>query len=151
LFDAQYEFEVHGGTGRTLEGKERDLVRGASAALAAFALALVLAGPAASETRQQVTQKILSDLADNGRLDRHYPPAQIYRAIDSLERYERERRERARSAPKPPVQPSVSADRGSVPFSGLDLALFGAVGGPLLLIGASLGRLVRVKPHGELS
>ena len=136
---------------RNVEGKERELVRGASAALATFALALVLAGPAASGTRQQVTQRILSDLADNGRLDRHYTPTQIYRALDSLERYERERTTRARSAPKAPVQPSVSADRGSLPFSGLDLALFGAVGGPLLLIGASLGRLARVKPQGELS
>jgi hypothetical protein len=128
------------------------LVRGASAALATFALALVLAGPAASGTRQQqVTQRILSDLADNGRLDRHYTPTQIYRALDSLERYERERQARTRPAPKPAVQPSASADHGSLPFSGLDLALFGGVGGPLLLIGASLGRLARVKPQGELS
>jgi len=118
--------------------------------LAAFALALVLAGPAASGTREQTTQKILSDLADNGRLDRRYTPTQIYRALDSLETYEKERRERAQSAPKPPVQPSPSADRASLPFSGLDLALFAAVGLPLLLIGASLGRLVRVRPQGEL-
>ena len=129
------------------------MVRGASAALVTLALALVLAGPAASATptRQQVTQKILSDLADNGRLDRHYAPAQIYRALDSLERYEREQRENARPAPKPPVQPTVATDRGTLPFSGLDLALFAAVGGPLLLIGASLGRLARVRqPQGEL-
>jgi hypothetical protein len=97
-----------------------------------------------------VTQKILSDLADNGRLDRRYTPTQIYRALDSLETYERERRERKTSAPTPPVQPSVSADSRSLPFSGLDLALFGAVGVPLLLLGASLGHLVRVKPQGEL-
>ena len=126
------------------------MVRGASAALVMFAVALVLAGPAASATRQQVTQKILSDLADNGRLDRHYTPTQIYRALDSLETYERERRQAKRAAAKPPVQPSVSAERGSLPFSGLDLALFGAVGVPLLLLGASLGHLVRVKPQGEL-
>jgi hypothetical protein len=128
------------------------LVRGASAALVVFAVALVLAGPAASATRQQVTQKILSDLADNGRLDRRYTPTQIYRALDSLETYERERRERKTHppAPTPPVQPSVSADSRSLPFSGLDLALFGAVGVPLLLLGASLGHLVRVKPQGEL-
>ena len=119
--------------------------------LAAFALALVLAGPAASGTREQTTQKILSDLADNGRLDRRYTPTQIYRALDSLETYEKERREGKRSAPNPSVQPPASADRASLPFSGLDLALFGAVGLPLLLIGASLGRIVRVKPQGELS
>jgi hypothetical protein len=98
-----------------------------------------------------MTQRILSDLADNGRLDRHYTPTQIYRALDSLEAYELERREMKRSAPKPAVQPSASAARGSLPFSGLDLALFGAVGFPLLLIGASLGRVVRMKPQGELS
>jgi hypothetical protein len=126
------------------------LARGASVLLASFALALVLVGPAASGTRQQqTTQKILSDLADNGRLDRRYKPTQIYRALDSLETYEKERREGKRSAPKPPVQPSASADRASLPFSGLDLALFGAVGLPLLVIGASLGRVVRVKPQGE--
>ena len=117
--------------------------------LAAFALALVLAGPAASGTRQQTTQKILSDLADNGRLDRRYTPTQIYRALDSLETYEQERRERAHG-PEAPGPAVGSADRASLPFSGLDLALFGAVGVPLLLIGASLGRLVRVRPQGEL-
>jgi hypothetical protein len=129
------------------------LIRGASAALAAFALALVLAGPAASETRQQVTQRFFADLADNGRLDEHYTPAQINRALHSPSLQKYERRESARPAPQPPPRavPSGSSDRGSLPFSGLDLALFGAVGGPLLLIGASLGRLVRVKPQGELS
>jgi hypothetical protein len=33
----------------------------------------------------------------------------------------------------------------------LDLALFGGVGAPLLLLGASLGRLARVRTQGELS
>jgi hypothetical protein len=129
------------------------LVRGASATLAVFALALVLAGPAASATRQQTTQKIFADLADNGRLDGHYTPAQINRALHSPSLQNYERRERTRPASQPPsrVLPSVSTDRGSLPFSGLDLALFGAVGGPLLLIGASLGRLARVKPQRELS
>ena len=149
LFHTHYEFGVLGGTGKR-RGKGEQLARGASVLLASFALALVLVGPAASGTRQQqTTQKILSDLADNGRLDRRYKPAQIYRALDSLETYEKERRERKRSAPKPPAQPSASADRASLPFSGLDLALFGAVGLPLLLIGASLGHVVRVKPQGE--
>ena len=105
------------------------MVRGASAALATFALALVLAGPAASGTRQQTTQKILSDLADNGRLDRRYTPTQIYRALDSLETYERERREKKPQPPRrPPSNRQFPPTLGQLPFSGLDLALFGAVG-----------------------
>ena len=126
--------------------------RGASAALATFAQALVLAGPAASGTRQQVTQRFFADLADNGRLDGHYTPAQIKRALNSAPLQKYERRDNARPAPQPPprVPPSVSSERGSLPFSGLDLALFGAVGVPLLLLGASLGRLVRLRPEEEL-
>jgi hypothetical protein len=55
-------------------------------------------------------------------------------------------------ASKPPVTvhpPAATESRALLPFSGLDLALFGGVGGPLLLIGASLGRIARVNPHGE--
>jgi hypothetical protein len=44
----------------------------------------------------------------------------------------------------------ADADR-ALPFTGIDLALFGAVSVPLLLLGASLGRVARVKPEGELS
>src|SRR5881397_2527976 len=117
-------------------GKGETLFRGASAALAALAVALVLTGPAGSATRQQTSQRIFADLADNGRLDGHYTPAQINRALHSpsLESYER--RASTPPAPEPPsrVLPAVSDRSGSVPFSGLDLALFGAVGGPLLLL-----------------
>ena len=117
--------------------------------LATFALALVLAGPAASGTRQQTTQKILSDLADNGRLDRRYTPTQIYRALDSLETYEKERRERKRRPRSPRSNrrfpPTVRRCRSAV--STLRCSAPSDV--PLLLIGASLGRLVRVKPQGE--
>jgi hypothetical protein len=127
------------------------MVRGASAALATLALALVLAGPAASATRQQMSQRIFADLADNGRLDGHYTRAQIDRALRSPSLKNYEPPASAPSAPKPPSQavPSASDARGSVPFSGLDLALFGAVGVPLLLLGASLGHLARLKPEGE--
>jgi hypothetical protein len=126
------------------------MVRGAGFALASLALALVLAGPAASATRQQTSQQILGDLADNGRLDGHYTRAQIDRALHSLRSYER--RATAPPAPKTPsrVTPSLVPARGSIPFSGLDLALLAAVGGPLLLLGASMGRLGHVKPEGEL-
>jgi hypothetical protein len=127
------------------------MVRGASAALATLALALVLAGPAASATRQQMSQRIFADLADNGRLDGHYTRAQIDRALrtPSLKNYDPPAS--APSAPKSPSRavPSAPDARPSVPFSGLDLALFGAVGVPLLLLGASLGHLARLKPEGE--
>lgn len=126
------------------------MVRGAGAALATFGVALALAGPAAAATPRQVSQRIFADLADNGRLDGHYSRVQINRALHapSLQGYEGPALKPAVVAPKgaPPADPG-----GSLPFSGLDLALFGGVGGPLLLLGASLGRFARIKPHGELS
>ena len=132
------------------------MARGASAALAALALALVLAGPAAAATRQQTSQKIFADLADNGRLDGHYTRAQINRALrsPSLQRYEshRDAPAQATAPPNPPSNPpSAGAGPGSLPFSGLDLALLLGVGGPLLLLGAGMGRFVRMKPEGKLT
>jgi hypothetical protein len=41
--------------------------------------------------------------------------------------------------------PPATDEPGTLPFSGLDLALLGGVGGPLLLLGASMGRLARLK------
>lgn len=129
------------------------MARGAGAALVTLAL-LAFAGPTAAATPKKICnatpQKIYGDLADNGRLDRLYCDSDIDRALrsPSLQRYELRTR-----ATRPPatVLPSVATDaRGSVPFSGLDLALFGGVGAPLLLIGASLGRIARVRAEGEL-
>jgi hypothetical protein len=128
------------------------MARGAGAALATLAL-LVFAGPTAAATLQQKSQKIFADLADNGRLDGHYTRAQIDRALHtpSLQRYESRTRPDARpQATAPAAIPAAGDTRGSLPFSGLDLALFGGVGGPLLLIGASLGRVARVRAEGEL-
>jgi hypothetical protein len=127
------------------------MARGAGAALATL-VALALAGPASAATPQQISQRIFADLADNGRLDGHYTKAQINRALHSpsLKGYEQPTRPLP-ERPAPGASAPTSVDRGSVPFSGLDLALFGGVGLPLLLIGASLGRLARVKPEGELS
>lgn len=130
------------------------MARGAGAALATLAL-LAFAGPTAAATPKKICnatpQKIYGDLADNGRLDGRYCTSDINRALHSpsLQRYEL----RTRAAPPPAaVLSPVSADtRGSLPFSGLDLALFGGVGGPLLLIGASFGRVARVRTNGELS
>ena len=122
--------------------------RGLIAALAAGVI-LAVAGAAAAATPQQVTQRIFADLADNGRLDGHYTRKQINRALraPSLQSYEKPARNPVVVVP---TTPAPAADQtSSVPFSGLDLALFGGVGGPLLLLGASLGRFGRLKPHGE--
>ena len=124
------------------------MARGAGAALATL-LFVALAAPAAAATPQQVSQRIFADLADNGRLDGHYSRAQINRALHapSLQSYQQP----ATSNSKPPRATSPAGDeRGPLPFTGLDLALFGGVGGPLLLLGASMGRLARTKPDREL-
>jgi hypothetical protein len=125
------------------------------AALAA-GTALLFVGAAAAATPQQTSQRIFADLADNGRIDGRFTPAQIDRALDnpSLRGYEQPPR------PAPPRRPaavpaetsSIDGGRGlALPFSGIDLALLGAVGAPILLLGASLGRFARVKPEGEPS
>lgn len=118
------------------------MARGAGTALAAFIL-LAFAGPAAAAT----PQTIYKDLADNGRLDRHYSKRDINRALHmpSLQRYELDT-SRSRSVPSPLVAASPSPEKArAIPFTGIDLALFGGVGGPLLILGAGLGRLLRVR------
>lgn len=128
------------------------MARGARAALATLAL-LAFAGPTAAATPQQTSQQIFRDLADNGRIDGDYTDAQINRALDSpsIRRYE-SRTQRDLPKPSQTATPAAATDaQRSLPFSGLDLALFGGVGGPLLLIGASLGRVARVRAEGELS
>jgi len=127
------------------------MARGAGAALALVVLAL--AAPAAAATPQQVSQRIFRDLADNGRLDGHYSRAEINRALHapSLRRYEPLRRPDTSVVNPTHVAPAPPADNSRpLPFSGLDLALFGGVGGPLLLIGASLGRVARMRKPQEL-
>lgn len=132
------------------------MARGAGIALATLAL-LAFAGPTAAATPKKICnatpQKIYGDLADNGRLDRHYCASDINRALHSpsLQRYEQRTQPGSQAKPSATVIPAVATStRGSLPFSGLDLALFGGVGGPLLLIGASLGRVARVRAEGEL-
>jgi hypothetical protein len=116
--------------------------RSAGLALAMLAL-LAFAGPTAAATPQD----IYKDLADNGRLDRHYSRADIDRALHSpsLQRYQ-QRNRLAPPAQAVPVTPVAAGDddHGPLPFSGLDLALLASVGGPLLLVGASLGRAQRL-------
>jgi len=125
--------------------------KGSIAALAAGAV-LLLVGAAAAATPQQVSQRIFADLADNGRLDGKYTREQIDRALHtpSLRGYEQADPVRLPAASVRPETLSAQRGRGlSLPFSGIDLALLAAVGAPILLLGASLGRFARVKPEGE--
>lgn len=132
------------------------MARGVGVALAAlFFLALTTPASAATSRKvcQNPPQKIYRDLADNGRLDRKYCAADIDRALHSasLDDYERLGRSGPEADPAPRAPTPAGNERGTLPFSGLDLALFVGVGGPLLLLGASLGRFLRVKPDRELS
>ena len=121
----------------------------ACAGLSAGAI-LGLAGPAGAAAKPDTSQRIFSDLADNGRLDGHYTRAQINRALHSpsLRGYDRPQPVRKLTSVPSSSTPSSSAD-GPLPFSGLDFALFAAVGGPLLLLGGGVGRLARVRMSTE--
>jgi hypothetical protein len=122
------------------------MCRGAWTATAAALIALFAASNAGAATPQQIYR----DLADNNRLDRQYSRADIERAFGnnpSIPGYVRPVREaprtpQVRSAPAPAASPDVGGR--SLPFTGLDAALFGIVGGPLLLLGAGMRRLARV-------
>jgi len=124
------------------------MCRGAWTAAAAALIALCAAVNAGAATPQQIYR----DLADNNRLDRTYSRADIERAFGnnpSIPGYVRRPIREAprttqvqRSAPSPAA--SAEAGGRSLPFTGLDAALFGIVGGPLLLLGAGMRRLARV-------
>ena len=126
------------------------MCRGAvTATLASVLGALLLTGSAGAATPQQIYR----DLADNGRLDRKYSRADIERAFGSnpsIPAYARPdqvpRTPQARPAPAVVATDSVDDGR-SLPFTGLDAALFGAVGGPLLLLGAGMRRFARRTPE----
>jgi hypothetical protein len=106
--------------------------------------ALLLASGASAATPQEIYR----DLADNGRLDRKYSRADISRALrnPSIPGYARpERLGRSPQAFEAPAAEPAANDGRTLPFSGIDLALFGAIGGPLLLIGGSMRHLARAK------
>ena len=106
--------------------------------------ALLLASGASAATPQQIYR----DLADNGRLDRKYSRADVNRALrnPSLPGYAQpERMGRGPQAFNAPAAEPAGNDGRTLPFSGLDLALFGAIGGPLLLIGGSMRHLARTR------
>jgi hypothetical protein len=127
--------------------------RALTAAVAAGVLALLAA---AGNAGAAAPQQIYRDLADNGRLDRTYSRADIERAFGSnptIPAYIRPARQlrtpQVRRAPE--ATPSVDSHGSSLPFTGLDAALFGAVGGPLLLLGAGLRRFARVQAAEKVS
>ena len=126
----------------------RRVPRALSATVASGLGALLLTASAGAATPQQIYR----DLADNGRLDRTYSRADLDTALNnpSLPAYARPERAPtgAQTRPVPVVVPTASVhDRRSLPFTGLDAALFGAVGGPLLLLGAGMRRYARGTPE----
>ena len=127
----------------------RRVPRALSATVASGLGALLLAASAGAATPQQIYR----DLADNGRLDQTYSRADIERAFGSnpsIPAYAKPERalSGAQAPTVQPVTPTASADDGhSLPFTGLDAALFAAVGAPLLLLGAGMRRYVRGTPE----
>jgi hypothetical protein len=124
------------------------MVRGARTVIIVSALIALTAGSAAAATPQQVYR----DLADNGRLDRAYSRADIERAFGnpSIPAYARPEGvgRQPQSVSPPGRAPAVTVESGrTLPFSGLDVALFGAVGGPLLLLGAGMRHFTRPRPR----
>jgi hypothetical protein len=109
-------------------------------AMAFFMLAS--AGPSLAASPQQIYR----DLADNGRLDRRYSEADLARAFN-LERVVGIDKTPVRrpSAVKPSPASAEQTGR-KIPFSGLDLALLTAGGGPLLLIALGLRRRITGSP-----
>lgn len=106
--------------------------------------ALLLASGASAATPQQIYR----DLADNGWLDREYSRADLDRAFRkaSIPGYAQpERVTRRPQAFEAPAAEPAGGDGRALPFSGFDLALFGAIGGPLLLIGGGMRHVARTK------
>jgi hypothetical protein len=101
--------------------------------------ALLLASGASAATPQQIYR----DLADNGWLDRKYSQADLDRALPGYG--QPERGARSPQAFEAPAAEPAGGDGRALPFSGFDLALFGAIGGPLLLIGGGMRHVARTK------
>lgn len=109
-------------------------------ALACVLAALIVAPGALGATPQQIYQ----DYARNGQLDQRYSTADLQRALDSvaLQGYPRVG---FRGAVEQRLAAQAVKPGGGLPFTGLDLALF-AVGGAVLLVsGATLVWLERVR------
>jgi hypothetical protein len=111
------------------------------AVCAAALLGVIGTGSAAAAVSPQ---RIYEDLADNGRLDGRYTDADIARALDPEQILGTDARpptvRRPTVTPARPSDSRESSPGGRLPFTGLDLALFVAGGGPLLLVAFALKR-----------
>jgi hypothetical protein len=124
------------------------MCRRALTVAAAASIAVLAAGNAGAATPQQIYR----DLADNNRLDGTYSRADIERAFGSnpaLPGYVRRpvaEAQRVLQQRQTAPTPSAEAEPAglSLPFTGLDAALFALVGGPLLLLGVAM-RFVRLQ------
>jgi hypothetical protein len=103
---------------------------------------LALAGPSHAASPQEIYR----DLADNGRLDRTYSQADLARAFNLERVMGTDESPVRRPATVSPGPTAAKRSERKIPFSGLDLALFIAGGGPLLLIGVGMRRRITVSP-----
>lgn len=113
------------------------------ACLAVVALSLLLAPGAVAATPRQIYQ----DYADNGRLDGHYSSADLRRALQSAS-VQGYGKPSVKIRMKPAIiqrtaPPPAQRQRGTLPFTGLDLGVIVAGGALLLLVGAGLRVLGR--------
>lgn len=108
--------------------------------VAAFAVPTALA---ASSPRE-----IYADYADNGRLDGQYSTADLERALQDVEAqgYPGAGTDPARTAIQERLgEDGIGQSAGTLPFTGLDLALLTAGAGALLLLGVGFRRLGRTR------
>ena len=103
---------------------------------------LASAGPSVAASPQQIYR----DLADNGRLDRRYSEADLARAFNLERVVGTDQTPMRRPSAVRPSPASAKQGGRKIPFSGLDLALLTAGGGPLLLMALGLRRRITGPP-----
>jgi hypothetical protein len=115
-----------------------------TALCAAITAALVALPGALAATPQE----IYKDYADNGRLDKTYPRADLEKALQNalLQEYQGTETGGIESEIRQKISGVAGARQtGKLPFTGVDLALMAFGGTSLLLLGAGLRRFARTK------